>query len=135
MKWKKKIPAWRQGIIELIGERALSKDSGIAKTALRNHHLKPYQEAAKTETEEILYRTETRTDTWTDEDGNTHTDTYEVEVPYTYYIMTMTFKNHGLFYVAKETLTAEQLEMYRAYQNASGNMPCSLHSIPIPPLI
>lgn len=80
-------------------------------------------ELTETETEEIRYRTETRMDTWTDEDGNTHTDTYEVEVPYTYYIMTVTLKNHGLFHVAEETLTAEQLELYQAYRDTSGNMP------------
>lgn len=80
-------------------------------------------ELTETETEEIRYSTETRTDTWTDEDGNTHSDTYEVEVPYTYYIMTVTLKNHGLFHVAEETLTEEQLEMYRAYRDTSGNMP------------
>ena len=80
-------------------------------------------ELTETETEEIRYRTETRMDTWTDEDGNTHTDTYEVEVPYTYYIMTVTLKNHGLFHVAEETLTAEQLELYQSYRDTSGNMP------------
>ncbi len=41
-----------------------------------------------TETVEIRYRTET--DTWTDEEGNSHTDTYEV--PYEYYILTVTLK-------------------------------------------
>lgn len=35
--------------IERTGERALSKGSGMAKTALRNHRLKPYREAAKAE--------------------------------------------------------------------------------------
>ena len=35
--------------IERTGERALSKSSGMAKTALRNHRLKPYREAAKAE--------------------------------------------------------------------------------------
>ena len=35
---------------------------------------------------ETRYRTET--DTWTDEDGNSHTDTYQV--PYDYYICTVT---------------------------------------------
>ena len=80
-------------------------------------------ELTETETEEIRYRTETRTDTWTDEDGNTHTDTYEVEVPYTYYIMTVTLKNNGIFHVAESTLDTEQLEMYHAYRDTSGNMP------------
>ena len=35
----------------------------------------------------MRYRTETRTDTWTDEDGSSHSDTYTVEVPYNYYIL------------------------------------------------
>ena len=37
--------------------------------------------------------------------------------------MTVTLKNHGLFHVAEETLAAEQLELYRAYRDTSGNMP------------
>jgi len=35
-----------------------------------------------TEEVEMRYREEERTDTWTDEDGNEHTDTYTVQVPY-----------------------------------------------------
>lgn len=77
----------------------------------------------ETVTTETRYRTETRTDTWTDEDGNTHSDTYEVEVPYTYYIMTVTLKNKGISSIAQATLTADQLEMYRVYRDTSGNMP------------
>ena len=41
---------------------------------------------------ETRYRTET--DTWTDEDGNSHTDTYQV--PYDYYICTVTLENFDL---------------------------------------
>lgn len=77
----------------------------------------------ETETSETRYRTETRTDTWTDEDGNTHSDTYEVQVPYTYYIMTVTLKNKGLSAVAESTLNAHQLEMFKTYCSTSGNMP------------
>lgn len=77
----------------------------------------------ETVTTETRYRTETRTDTWTDEDGNTHSDTYEVEVPYTYYIMTVTLKNKGISSIAQATLNADQLEMYRVYRDTSGNMP------------
>ena len=83
----------------------------------------PDQEPENKGNQEIRYRTETRTDTWTDEDGNTHTDTYEVEVPYTYYIMTVTLKNNGILHVAESTLDTEQLEMYHAYRDTSGNMP------------
>jgi hypothetical protein len=45
-----------------------------------------------TEEVEIRYRTET--DTWTDEDGTTHTDTYEV--PYEYYILHVRLQNKTL---------------------------------------
>ena len=44
---------------------------------------------------ETRYRTET--DTWTDADGNTHTDTYQV--PYDYYICTVTLENFNLSHV------------------------------------
>ena len=44
---------------------------------------------------ETRYRTET--DTWTDEDGNSHTDTYQV--PYDYYICTVTLENFDLSHV------------------------------------
>ena len=76
-----------------------------------------------TETVEVRYRTETRNDTWTDEDGNTHTDTYEVEVPYDYYILNVKLTNKPIFSFAPELLTPEQLEMYRVYLETSGNKP------------
>lgn len=44
---------------------------------------------------ETRYRTET--DTWTGADGNTHTDTYQV--PYDYYICTVTLENFNLSHV------------------------------------
>ena len=74
-------------------------------------------------TTETRYRTETRTDTWTDEDGETHSDTYTVQVPYTYYIMTVTLKNNGLASILPSQLTPQQLEMYNIYCETSGNMP------------
>ena len=61
-----------------------------------------------TETVEVRYRTETRTDTWTDEDGNTHSDTYEVQVPYDYYILNVSLTNSGINAVANNLLSAEQ---------------------------
>ena len=76
-----------------------------------------------TETVEVRYRTETRTDTWTDEDGNTHSDTYEVEVPYNYYILNVKLTNTPISSFAPELLTPEQLEMYRVYLQTSGNKP------------
>lgn len=76
-----------------------------------------------TETVEVRYRTETRTDIWTDEDGNTHTDTYTVEVPYNYYILNVKLINKPISSFVPELLTAEQLEMYRVYLETSGNKP------------
>ncbi len=68
---------------------------------------------------EIRYRTET--DTWTDEDGNTHTDTYEV--PYEYYILNVSLTNKPISSIAQEQLTPEQFEMYGVYISTSGNKP------------
>ena len=64
---------------------------------------------------EIRYREEERTDTWTDEDGNEHTDTYTVQVPYEYYILNVKLTNTPLSTIAENNLTPEQLEMYRVY--------------------
>ena len=72
-----------------------------------------------TETVEVRYRTET--DTWTDENGETHTDTYEV--PYDYYILNVSLKNKSLGAVALATLNPEQTERYLIYQKTKGNRP------------
>jgi uncharacterized protein YfaT (DUF1175 family) len=72
-----------------------------------------------TKTVEVRYRTET--DTWTDEDGNTHTDTYQV--PYNYYILNVTLRNKSLGAVAVTNLDAEQQERYAIYQKTKGNRP------------
>ena len=72
---------------------------------------------------EIRYREEERTDTWTDENGNEHTDTYTVQVPYEYYILNVKLTNTPLSTIAENNLTPEQLEMYRVYLQTSGNKP------------
>ena len=72
-----------------------------------------------TETVEVRYRTET--DTWTDENGKTHTDTYEV--PYDYYILNVSLKNKSLGAVALANLDPEQTERYLIYQKTKGNRP------------
>lgn len=72
---------------------------------------------------EVRYRTETRTDTWTDSDGNTHSDTYTVEVPYDYYILHVTLKNKDISMIAPNNLTAEQYEMFGVYMETQGNKP------------
>ena len=76
-----------------------------------------------TEEVEIRYREEERTDTWTDEDGNEHEDTYTVQVPYENYILNIKLTNTPLSTIAENNLTPEQLEMYRVYLETSGNKP------------
>ena len=76
-----------------------------------------------TEEVEMRYREEERTDTWTDEDGNEHTDTYTVQVPYEYYILNVKMTNTPLSTIAENNLPPEQLEMYRVYLQTSGNKP------------
>lgn len=81
-----------------------------------------------TETVEVRYRTETRTDTWTETDPETgetttHSDTYEVEVPYNYYILNVSLRNKSLGAVALANLDPEQTERYHVYQKTKGNRP------------
>ena len=68
---------------------------------------------------ETRYRTET--DTWTDADGNTHTDTYQV--PYDYYICTVTLENFNLSHIPVYIMSEEQLGMYATYMATLGNRP------------
>ena len=76
-------------------------------------------ELTLTEEVEIRYRTET--DTWTDEDGTTHTDTYEV--PYEYYILHVRLQNKTLPVVVGSLLDAEQKEIYDITLELKGNKP------------
>lgn len=73
----------------------------------------------QTVTVEVRYRTET--DTWTDEDGNTHTDTYEV--PYNYYICNIILENFDLSHLPVYLMDEEQLSLYAAYMSTLGNRP------------
>lgn len=68
-----------------------------------------------TETVEVRYRTETRTDS----EGNSYT----VEVPYDYYILNVKLTNKSINTVANSLLTPEQLEMYNVYLQTKGNKP------------
>ena len=74
-------------------------------------------------TEEVVVETRyrTETDTWTDADGNTHTDTYQV--PYDYYICTVTLENFNLSHVPVYIMSEEQLGMYATYMATLGNRP------------
>ena len=72
-----------------------------------------------TEEVEIRYRTEM--DTWTDEDGTTHTDTYEV--PYEYYILHVRLQNKTLPVVVNSLLDAEQKEISDITLELKGTKP------------
>lgn len=77
------------------------------------------------ETVEVRYRTETRTGHHTvhEPDGTTSTETYtyEVEVPYNYYILNITLTNKGLDSVVQPLMTEEQKGYYQTYQASLGN--------------
>ena len=67
-------------------------------------------------TEEVIVETRyrTETDTWTDADGNTHTETYRV--PYDYYICNVKLENFNLSHVPVYIMSQEQLSMHQALQ-------------------
>ena len=69
----------------------------------------------ETVTTETRYRTETRTDS----EGNE----YEVEVPYTWYICTVTLENFNLSHVPVYMMGEEQLSLYATYMSTLGNRP------------
>ena len=69
----------------------------------------------ETVTTETRYRTETRTDN----EGNE----YEVEVPYTWYICTVTLENFDLSHVPVYIMGEDQLSMYAVYMSTLGNRP------------
>jgi hypothetical protein len=72
---------------------------------------------------EIRYREETYTDSWTDEDGNSYSESYTVLVPYEYHILNVSLVNRSLESVALSNLTPEQAEMYHVYMETKGNRP------------
>ena len=74
-----------------------------------------------TETIEVETRYRTETDSWTDEEGNSHTDTYEV--PYDYYICNVKLENFDLSHLPVYFLDEDKLGMYAAYMATLGNRP------------
>ena len=61
------------------------------------------------------------TDTWTDAEGNTHTDTYRVY--YDYYICYVKLENFNLSHVPVYMMSEEQLSRYALYMSTLGNRP------------
>ena len=68
------------------------------------------------------------TDTWTDEDGNTHSDTYRVY--YDYYICYMTLENFNLSHLPIYIMGEDQLSRYALYMATLGNRPDLFPSSP-----
>ena len=68
------------------------------------------------------------TDTWTDEEGNTHTDTYRVY--YDYYICTVTLEYFNLSHLPIYIMGEDQLSRYALYMSALGNRPDLFPSSP-----
>ena len=68
------------------------------------------------------------TDTWTDEEGNTHTDTYRVY--YDYYICTVTLENFNLSHLPIYIMGEDQLSRYALYMATLGNRPDLFPSSP-----
>ena len=75
---------------------------------------------------EVRYRTETRVGSYTTTDPETgatttHYYTYEVQVPYNYYIMNITLENFNLSHVPVYIMSQDQLSMYATYMSVVGN--------------
>ena len=68
------------------------------------------------------------TDTWTDEDGNTHSDTYRVY--YDYYICYVTLENFNLSHLPVYLMGEETLSRYALYMATLGNRPDLFPSSP-----
>ncbi len=74
-----------------------------------------------TETVEVERRYYIETDTWTDAEGNTHTDSYRVY--YDYYICTVKLENFDLSHLPVYMMDTETLSLYAVYQSTLGNRP------------
>lgn len=85
-------------------------------------------ELTETVTAETRYRTETRTAYYQYHDPNTGDIylipyTYEVQVPYSYTICTVTLTCTAMEDLADDLLTDEQQELYKTYMETKGNYP------------
>jgi murein DD-endopeptidase MepM/ murein hydrolase activator NlpD len=79
-----------------------------------------------TETVEVRYRTETRYRTYTvtdPETGEVQTirESYEVEVPYDFYILNINLSSKSLYSVVYPRMNPDQREMYLVYMDTKGN--------------
>ena len=85
-------------------------------------------ELTETVTAETRYRTETRTAYYQYRDPNTSAVhlipySYDVQVPYSHSICTVTLTCTPMEDLAEELLTEEQMELYETYMETQGNYP------------
>lgn len=75
-----------------------------------------------TEESEVRYRTETRYSSYTDPiTGETTEDSYEVEVPYNYYILNINLTARSFSDVVQSRMNTEQRERFSVYMMTKGN--------------
>ena len=72
---------------------------------------------------EVRYRTETHTGGYIDDEGNSYSYSYTVEVPYDYYICTVTLENFNLSHLPIHMMSETQLSRYALYTATLGNRP------------
>ena len=70
---------------------------------------------------EIRYRTETRHGSYTDADGESHSYSYTVEVPYEWYVLTVTLTARSFTDVAASHLDGEQFAHYALLLQTKGS--------------
>ena len=69
---------------------------------------------------EIRYRTETHTSSWTDADGNTYSESYTVEVPYEWYVLSVRLVSRPFYNVISPRMDASQMEHYALLMESKG---------------
>ncbi len=76
-----------------------------------------------TESVEVRYRTETVSDSWTDPvTGESYSDSYEIEVPYNWYVLTVTLTARPFEDVISPRLTTQdEQDRYEVYMFLHGN--------------
>jgi len=72
-----------------------------------------------TEVVEVRYRTETYS--WTDDEGNSYSESYEVA--YNYYILNVKLENFNLSHVPVYIIGEDALSLYATYMSTLGNRP------------
>jgi len=70
-------------------------------------------------TETVVVEVRSYTNSWTDEEGNSHSET----VYYNYYICTVTLENFNLSHLPIYIMSEEQLSRYALYMATLGNRP------------